>query len=201
MGFGRMDTLLAGYAAAREAASAHGYAPLVRLGGGHAAGYDEGAVVVDLVAPSRAIAEGIERRFAEGTELLARALRATGVPAEVGELPGEYCAGRWSVHAGGVKLAGTAQRSIRGASLLTAVLVAEHGAPLRAALTDVYAALEIAWDPATAGAAQDVAPGAGATRLQDAVLAELAAREPLEEAQADAATRALAAHLLRGHDA
>ena len=67
-----------------------------------------------------------------------------GIVARVGELPGEYCAGEWSVNAAGVKLAGTAQRSIRGASLVTAMLIVEGGARLRAALVDVYAALEIA---------------------------------------------------------
>jgi hypothetical protein len=38
-----------------------------------------------------------------------------------------------------------------------------------------------------------------AARIQDAVLAELAARGPLEEAEADAATRALAGELVRVH--
>ena len=45
----------------------------------------------------------------------------------VGELSGEYCPGRWSVHAAGVKLAGPAQRSIRGGSLWTAFVAVERG--------------------------------------------------------------------------
>ena len=48
-----------GYAAARAAAVEHGYTPLLRLGGGHAAGYDAGAVLVELIEPVATIAEGI----------------------------------------------------------------------------------------------------------------------------------------------
>lgn len=179
MAFGRLDALRPGYASATAAARAHGYEPVLRLGGGHAAGYDEGSVVVEVITPIARVAEGIEERFHEGTELVADALAAAGVPDPViGELPGEYCPGRWSVHARGsaVKLAGTAQRSIRGAASMSAVLVAQRGTELRAALSDVYAALDLAWDPRTAGAAEDVAPGVTAASVQRAVVAELAAR-------------------------
>jgi lipoate-protein ligase A len=200
MAFGRLDALRDGYGAAREAARAHGYTPLLRIGGGHAAGYDEGAVVVDLVTPQRTVAEGIEARFVDGTALLAEALRGAGVDAHVGELPGEYCAGRWSVHAGRVKVAGTAQRSIRGAALLTAVLIAEHGDRLRAALTDVYAALGMDWDPRTAGAAQDVVPELTADALEEALLAALQSRGPLVPAPLDAETLSLARELAPSHD-
>jgi lipoate-protein ligase A len=200
MAFGRLDALREGYDAARAAARAHDYTPLLRIGGGHAAGYDEGAVVIDVVTPQDRVAEGIEARFVDGTGLLAEALRAVGVDAQVGELPGEYCAGRWSLHAGGVKLAGTAQRSIRGAALLTAVIIAEHGDRLRAALTDVYAALGMDWDPRTAGAAQDVVPEAGAHALEEALIAALRARGPLEPATLDAETLALARELAPAHD-
>jgi lipoate-protein ligase A len=198
LAFGRQDTLLPGYPAAREVARAHGFAPFVRLGGGHAAAYDDGAVVLDLIAGNTTLAEGIEQRFAHGTELVAAALRDAGVDAVVGELPGEYCAGRWSVHGGGVKLAGTAQRAIRGAALMTAVLLVAHGARLRAALTDVYDKLEIAWDPATAGAAEDVAAGVTVEAVERALLARL---EPYEPATLDAATRALAVELEPAHRA
>jgi octanoyl-[GcvH]:protein N-octanoyltransferase len=183
MAFGRLDALRPGYAAAREAAAAHGYTPVLRLGGGHAAGYDQGSVIVELTTPAATIAEGIGERFEAGTRLLVEALRAAGVPAELGELPGEYCPGRWSVHAGGVKVAGTAQRTIRGASLLAAAVLVQGGDRLRAALVDVYAALGLDWDPRTAGAAEDVAPGVTARAVAAAVVDELEARHgPLDRA-------------------
>jgi octanoyl-[GcvH]:protein N-octanoyltransferase len=183
MAFGRLDALRPGYAAAREAAAAHGYTPVLRLGGGHAAGYDEGSVIVELTTPAATIAEGLAERFEAGTLLLVDALRAAGVPAELGELPGEYCPGRWSVHAGGVKVAGTAQRTVRGASLLAAAVLVQGGDRLRAALVDVYAALRLDWDPRTAGAAEDVAPGVTASAVAGAVVDQLERRYgPLERA-------------------
>jgi octanoyl-[GcvH]:protein N-octanoyltransferase len=201
MAFGRLDALRPGYVAAVEAARDHGYAPALRLGGGHAAGYDEGSVLVELITPARAIAEGVEQRFREGTELVVAALQDAGVDAEIGELPGEYCAGRWSVHAGGrVKVAGVAQRTIRGASLVAAAVVVEGGARLRAALIDVYAALELDWDPATAGAADDVAPGVRADDVEAAALAALRRRAGgARDAALDAPTLLLASELAGEH--
>ena len=52
-----------------------------------------------------------------------------GVDARVGEVPGEYCPGAYSVNARGrVKLIGTAQRLVRGAALLGASVVVGDGA-------------------------------------------------------------------------
>ena len=129
MAFGRLDALdEARYAAARAAAAPTATRRILRLGGGHAAGYDEGSVLIEIIRPITTIAEGIPERFASMTALLMESLATLGITARTGELPGEYCAGDWSVNAAGVKLAGTAQRSIRGASLVTAMLIIENGA-------------------------------------------------------------------------
>jgi lipoate-protein ligase A len=203
LAFGRLDRLRPGYPEAARAAQRHGFMPVLRLGGGHAAAYDEGAVVVELITREPTVAAGIERRFARGTALIVDALRAAGVDAQVGELEGEYCPGTWSVHAGGVKLAGTAQRSVRGASLLGAAVLAEHGDRLRAVLVDVYAALGIAFDPWTAGAARDVAPATTAGAVEDALVDAVRAGAAVNAAQAEPAPDVLArAHALRArHDA
>lgn len=172
--FGRLDTLRAGYPAAREAAARHGLTPLVRLGGGTAAIYGPGSVVVDLVSRSERVAEKIEERFVAGVGLLVGALAGLGVETVVGELPGAYCPGRFSLHLpGGPKIAGSAQRSIRGAALFTAVVLVEDGAWVRAALTDVYAALERPWDPATAGAIAELHPGVDADAVAAALVTAL----------------------------
>src|SRR5699024_6023938 len=73
------------------------------------------------------------------------------VAAAVGEIPGEYCAGEYSVHAvlnsgRQIKLAGTAQRVVKGAWLFSTSLVVEDGRAIRDVLTDVYDALDIAFD-------------------------------------------------------
>lgn len=201
MAFGRLDALRPGFPAARAAAARHGLTPVLRLGGGHAAAYDAGSVVVDLVTAQANITDGLQDRFAAGTDVLVDALRRVGVTPEVGELPGEYCPGRWSIHAaGGPKLAGAAQRSIRGASLFTAVVVVANGGRLRAALEAVYAALEIDWDPATAGAAEDGVPGLTADAVARAIAAALTDRHgPLERADVDPAIGRAAVKLRSVH--
>jgi lipoate-protein ligase A len=156
--FGRLDRLLPGYAAAQDAARRHGFEAMLREGGGHAVVYDERSVVLEEVTPSPDIVSGIQVRFDEGTERIVAALRSLGLDPQVGELPGEYCAGSHSVSLDGIKVVGTAQRVIRGAALFAAVVLVGGGDAIRPALTDIYAALGLDWEPATAGAIQDVAP-------------------------------------------
>ncbi|HEY4615267.1 MAG TPA: lipoate--protein ligase family protein, partial [Citricoccus sp.] len=148
----------------------HGFAPVVRRAGGRAAAYHPGSLVVDHVQRDVQAMQGFRERFTGFGALFAEVFRALGVPAAVGEVPGEYCAGEFSVHATlppgpdgrqrvPVKLVGTAQRVVKGAWLFSSSLVVEDPAPVRDVLVDVYAALGLDWDPATAGAASDATPG------------------------------------------
>jgi hypothetical protein len=95
--------------------------------------------------------------------------------------------------AGRLKLVGTAQRVVRGASLLGAVVLVRGGARVRAVLEDVNAALGLEWDPATAGAAEDVVPGLTVDAVERAVLD--AHGEPLAAGSLDEATVARARSL------
>lgn len=157
--FGRVDRLRSGYADAQAAARRHGFEPMLREGGGHAVVYDERAVVFDEVTPNSDIVAGIQARFDAGATRVAEALASLGLEPRVGELPGEYCAGAHSISLDGrIKIAGTAQRVVRGAALFSAVVLVGGGDAIRAALTDIYAALDLDWEPSTAGAIQDVAP-------------------------------------------
>ena len=131
---------------------------MLREGGGHAVVYDERSVVIEEWTPNAEIVTGIQERFDAGTARIAAALRSLGLDPDVGELPGEYCAGAHSLSLEGIKVAGTAQRIVRGRALFAAVVLVGGGDLIRAAVTDIYAALELDWDPATAGAIQDVAP-------------------------------------------
>ena len=158
--FGKLDTLSPGYAAAADAARARGYAPVLRLPGGHAAAYHRESLGIDLVYALDDPVPGTHDRFRETGERLAGALASLGVDARVGEVPGEYCPGAYSVNARGrVKLVGTAQRLVRGAALLGAVIVVRDGEGVRAVLRDVYARLGLEWDDATAGAVDEEVPG------------------------------------------
>ncbi len=85
-------------------------------------------------------------------DLIAAALRGLGVDARVGEVPGEYCPGAYSVNArGAVKLSGIGQRMIRGGAHMGGVVVASGGREVARALEPVYEALELEWDPSTSG--------------------------------------------------
>ena len=114
-------------------------------------------------------------------------------------MDGEFCPGDFTVsRPRRVKLIGTAQRVVRHASLLAASVAVTDGAALRAVLTDVYAALELDWDPATAGAIEDDVPGATLDAVEQAIL-ETAPRE-VTEGSLDAETlRARARALVPRH--
>ena len=193
LAFGRLDRLRPGFAAAIAAAREHGFEPVVRAPGGHAVAYHDGCLVVDEIIPERDPISGMQERFARSGERLAEALRAVGVDARVGRVPGEFCPGDFTVSAGGVKLVGTAQRVIRHGSLLAASVAVSGGDALRAVLTDVYDALELDWDPATAGAIETV----GLEAVADAVAA--AYEWDLTPASLDPSTLALAARLETQH--
>jgi octanoyl-[GcvH]:protein N-octanoyltransferase len=195
--FGRLDTLAPGFGAAVVAARGHGFTPVLRQPGGHAAAYDAGALCLDHVRPEAEAIPQLQARFEAAGELFAAALRAVGVDARVGEIPGEYCPGQWTVSArGAVKLVGTAQRLVRGGSMLGAVVLVRGGARVRAVLEDVNAALGLEWDPATAGAAEDEVPGLSVDAVEAAVLdAYAAAFGPFDGGALDAATIARAREL------
>jgi lipoate-protein ligase A len=198
LAFGRLDELRPGFDIARARARDHGYEPIVRLAGGHAAAYDRESLIYEEITPERDVTAGLHDRFGEVAALLADALDELGVDARVGEIPGEYCPGSYTVSAAGrIKLVGTAQRAVRGGALVSAFVLVAGGARLRAALVDVYDALELAWDPATAGALADVAPGISMEDVEEAILAEGSGE--LSDGAVDDETLALARTLLERH--
>src|SRR6185436_412499 len=122
---------------------------------------------------------GTHERFATEGARLAGALASLGVDARVGEVPGEYCPGAYSVNARGrVKLIGTAQRLVRGGALLGASIVVGDGPGVRAVLREVYAALELEWDDATAGAVDEEVPGVTLDAAEHAVVSAYGNPEP-----------------------
>lgn len=166
---GRLDALTPRFDEARAAAVRHGRTPVLRLGGGRAACYDRESVVMELVTRSTSVAQGTQDRFRSGVAVIAEALASLGVHTRAGEPESSYCPGRWSLHLpGGPKVVGAAQRSIPGASLVTAVVVVGGGERLRAVLVDVYEALGLPWVSSTAGALDDAYH---AIRAADVVLA------------------------------
>lgn len=187
--FGQRDTKLPGFDAAAQACRDNGFEPLVRRAGGRAAAYHQGTLIVDHIEPDPDAIAGSKARFGYFGELFAQALQSVGVQAAVGEIPGEYCPGEFSVHGFGpanpahlVKLVGTAQRVVAGGWLFSSVIVVEDSAPIRQVLTESYAALGLDWDPATAGAVEDLVPGVDVQAVEDALLETYAGHATLEAA-------------------
>jgi octanoyl-[GcvH]:protein N-octanoyltransferase len=198
LAFGRQDVANPRYQAAREAARAAGYPPVERLAGGRAALFHEGTVAITRAYPDPDPPRRTYERFDEVARWVTRALARLGVEdPRVGEVPGEYCPGAYSVNARGqLKLAGIGQRMLRGGAHVGGVVVASGAEELRRALIPVYEALDLDWNPATAGAADDEV-GREVTReeLIAALKETIAAEHELEPAELDPETLALARKL------
>jgi octanoyl-[GcvH]:protein N-octanoyltransferase len=151
--FGRRDTHEDRYAEAAAISRAEGYAPVERLAGGRAAVFHGGTLGVSLVTPEADATVGIHDRFEVITSLTVDAFRLLGVDPVVGEVPGEYCPGEYSVSAGGrTKLAGYGQRLIRGAAHVGGVVVVSGADEVNRLLVPIYEVLELPIDPGATGA-------------------------------------------------
>jgi octanoyl-[GcvH]:protein N-octanoyltransferase len=200
LAFAKQDRAAPGYPAAVRAAREAGFEPVLRLAGGRAAAFTEGTLALAWSSPDSRPTKRTHDRFRTLAEIVVAALKRLGVDARIGEVPGEYCPGAWSVNArGAVKLAGIGQRIIRGGAHLGAVLVVRDGALLRSALEPVYAALELDWRPETAGSVSDEVGDVSLDRAEEALLAEFSSRFELVEAELDGETLRQAAELEPEH--
>lgn len=198
--FGRRDSFLPGFTEATDAARRHGFTPVIRSAGGRAAAYDEQCLVLEEIIATADATAGIQERFAAEAVSQAQALRQLGIDARVGEVPGEYCPGQFSVNAREeTKLIGAAQRIIRGAWLFSSVVVVGGSAAVRAVLEDVYGALSLEWKPASVGSIADERPDLTVVDVQRALLAHLAERYDLRPGQLSAEDLAAGEGLLARH--
>jgi octanoyl-[GcvH]:protein N-octanoyltransferase len=199
--FGPQDRLAGGFAAAVEAGRALGFGSVLRLAGGRAAVFDSGTIAFSWAIPDPSPRAGIRSRFGELADILTAAFIDLGVDARVGEVPGEYCPGEFSVNARGrTKLMGVGQRLVQNAAHVGGVIVVSGTDRVRSVLISVYAALDLAWDPSTAGSLEDEAPGLAWDDAAEAVLRRFGERFDLaEEAAFDEPTLALAGELEARH--
>jgi lipoate-protein ligase A len=122
------------------------------------------------------------------------------VDSRVGQVPREYCPGEHSVNAGGrVKLMGVGQRVIRGAAHVGGLIAVGGSERIRNVLVPVYEALELDWDPATAGSLVDEIGDVSLDDVRDVLIAELRRECVVDEADFDGETLALADELEEWH--
>lgn len=191
LAFGRRDTAEPGFATATAAARRAGFLPLVRLAGGRAAVFHEATLAFSWTVPTDDPRAGVVARFQFISDLFAHVLTDLGFSPLIGETPGEYCPGRFSIAVDGRKVMGVGQRLISGAAHVGGVLVVGGANLVRDVLLPVYDALGLSWDPATTGDLPGVDPADVTAKV-----ARLLNGEPYE---IDADTRLVAARLQPVH--
>jgi octanoyl-[GcvH]:protein N-octanoyltransferase len=197
--FSARDARSPGFAEAVTAAHDHGFAAVLRLAGGRPAVFTPATIAFALAEPTDTPAAGITARFRVMAEALRDAFVALGIDARIGAVPGEYCPGDWSVNArDAVKLAGIGQRLLRRAAHTGGVVVVADAAAVATVLTDVHAAMDIAWDPAATGAVTEEVP-VGWDAVRGAIAAAFAATHDLTPWSLDATTLTLASQLAPEH--
>jgi octanoyl-[GcvH]:protein N-octanoyltransferase len=196
--FGRIDTARPGYPRAVAAAEAAGFAPVVRLAGGRAAVFHEATLAFAWIVPDERGTGAIDDRFEESAGVMVDAFRSLGADARIGEVPGEYCPGRFSVNvAGRRKVMGVGQRIVRGAVHVGGVIVVDGADLVNDVLDPVYDALGYEWDPEVTGSLAE-AVGAPVSAVAGAVVGALATRHAVIPGVLDSETLDEARRLAAG---
>lgn len=146
------DNSTSGYENALSQAEILGFKPVIRSPGGRAVAYHEESLVFDVLSHDPNPHQLINKRFEAIGEVFVETFDRLGIKAKLGQVPREFCPGKYSVIADNVKLVGTAQRIMRGGWLIGASVIVRNAAPVREVLSNVYRALELDMDPSTIGA-------------------------------------------------
>jgi octanoyl-[GcvH]:protein N-octanoyltransferase len=198
--FAKRDVVVDGYDEAVRAARQEGFDAVVRLAGGRAAIFHEDTIELGHAQPDPEPRAHIHERFERTALRLAGALKALGVDARIGEVPGEYCPGRYSVNArGSSKLAGVGQRVVSGGSHTGVVLVVAGEERIKRALGPVYAALGLDWRPEVTGSVAAENGSLGWEQVCGALIEQYARDYELVETELDEETLDLARRLAPEH--
>jgi octanoyl-[GcvH]:protein N-octanoyltransferase len=200
--FGRQDRVRPGYREAVAAVEGLGFAAVERLAGGRAAVFHEGTIAFSWAMPEARVRETIAERFRMMSTLVAAALSTFGLDARIGEVPGEYCPGEWSVNLGGRrKVMGVGQRLIKGAAHLGGVIVITGADLVNRPLVDAYRALGYDWDPDATGDLDEFAPGTTTAGVIAALIEAVGASgHAVSDGVLDEDCRRLAVDLAPDHD-
>ncbi|MDF1594604.1 MAG: lipoate--protein ligase family protein [Acidimicrobiia bacterium] len=198
--FGKRDVVTHGFLQAVESAGKAGFDSIIRLAGGRAAVFHRDTVAFAWTMPAPSPRAGINERFERLSDLLLGAFRALGADARIGEVPGEYCPGEFSINLGGrSKVMGVGQRLIAGAAHLGGVIVVDRGDRIAEVLVPVYRDLGLEWDPGTSGDLASGVPGLTWPQVHEAVLGSFAEIADIAPAAIPAAVLARAKGLEPAH--
>ena len=199
LAFGKHDATSPGFAAAVTSASERGFEPTVRIAGGRAAVFHEHTVRFGWTMPVADPAATMHERFATLANAVVDALAELGVAATIGEVPGEYCPGKYSVQVSGRKVMGVGQRLTRAAAYVGGVVVLDRADTINDVLSPVYGHLDIPFNPAATGALSDV-KSVSADEFSRVLAIMIADGKAIEPATVSDATHTAALSLRDDHD-
>jgi octanoyl-[GcvH]:protein N-octanoyltransferase len=157
--FSPQDTTHPDYLRIRELAGARGFEPVERGTGGRLTMFDENALAIAVIWPHPEPHAHTIKRYEIFSGAIAGGLKKLGIEARIGELPDEYCPGKYSINAAGkVKLVGIAQRMNRHCFQMGAIIAVDRSDKACLAIAEAYHAMGLAFDPATYGAISEFAP-------------------------------------------
>ncbi len=199
LAFGKHDTTSPGFAAAVRSAQERGFEPTIRIAGGRAAVFHEQTVRFGWTMPVADPAATMHERFAILANAVVETLAEFGIAGTIGEVPGEYCPGRYSVHVSGRKVMGVGQRLTKAAAYVGGVLVLDGADAINDVLGPVYSHLDIPFDPCATGALSDVTSVA-ADEFSRALAIMIADGKEIETATISHAIRTAALSQRPDHD-
>jgi octanoyl-[GcvH]:protein N-octanoyltransferase len=155
--FSPQDTTHPAYEDIKERARARGFEPIERGTGGRLTLFDENALGITIIAPHAAPHGAMIRRYEILSGAIEQGLRNLGIDARVGELPNEYCPGKYSVNAEGrIKLVGVAQRMNQRCLQMGAIVSVYRSEEACAGIAEAYRSMGLNFDPLTFGAITDL---------------------------------------------
>lgn len=198
--FGKHDAITPGFDEAVRIARDRGFLPVLRLAGGRAAVFHERTLAFNWTVPTPDPTRDVHDRFRMLADVMVRAFQGLGLDARVGEVPGEYCPGDFSVNLdGSIKVMGVGQRLARGAAHIGGVVVVDDAELINDVLVPVYAALGLEMDTSVTGALADRRPGIDNDTVVEAVLAEVGRLGTLVPTPLDPVILSHAGTLADGH--
>jgi lipoate-protein ligase A len=155
--FSPQDTTHPDYERVKYQARANGFEPIERGTGGRLTMFDEHALAITLIWPHPEPHAHTMQRYGMFSGAIVAALVKLGIDVRVGELPNEYCPGKFSINAEGrVKLVGIAQRMNRRCVQMGAIIAVGRSEKACAAIAEAYEAMGLPFDAGTYGAIREL---------------------------------------------